>query len=181
MTTGYIRKTDRKHSTKDQVQRLLLDIRRLRDQDKTDSEVREILSISLRMYQDYMKRIREEDKIIWDTIIKHELESEILSVRDTMLYCCRYAKEQLKDKNISSSDKLEWINTLQGTRTNMLKLLVEGPEYLKTAKQVYPPKIEDLQVGESGPERERVEDNKAMRQSHEYIKRMLARRKKEDV
>jgi hypothetical protein len=86
------------------------------------------------MYQDYMKRIREEDKIIWDTIIKHELESEILSVRDTMLYCCRYAKEQLKDKNISSSDKLEWINTLQGTRTNMLKLLVEGPEYLKTGK-----------------------------------------------
>jgi hypothetical protein len=70
---------------------------------------------------------------------------------------------------------------LQGTRTNMLKLLVEGPEYLKTAKQVYPPKIEDLQVGESGPERERVENNKAMRQSHEYIKRMLARRKKEDV
>jgi hypothetical protein len=176
----YIRKTDRKHSTKDQVQRLLLDIRRLRDQDKPDSEVREILGISLRMYQDYMKRIREEDKIMWDTIIKHELESEILSVRDTMLYCCGYAKEQLKDKNVPSADKLEWINTLQGTRTNMLKLLVEGPEYLKTAKQVYPPAIDqNLIVGESGPERE-IENNKAMRQSHEYIKKRLARRKKED-
>jgi hypothetical protein len=123
-----------------------------------------------------------------EEVIKDELESEILAVRNTMLYWCRYAKEQeqLKDKNVPSSDKLEWINTLQGTRTNMLKLLVEGPEYLKIAKQVYPPKIEDLQVGESGPEtgRERVENNnnKATRQSHEYIKkRMLARRKKEDV
>jgi hypothetical protein len=46
----------------------------------------------------------------------------------------------LKDKNTPSADKLEWINTLQGTRTNILKLLVEGPEYLRTAKQVYPPK-----------------------------------------
>jgi hypothetical protein len=130
---GYIRKTDRKHSTKDQVQHLLLDVRRLRDQDKTDSEVREILGVGIIMYQEYMQRIHEEDRLAWNEVIKDELESEILAVRNTMLYCCRYAKEQLKDKNVPSSDKLEWINTLQGTRTNMLKLLVEGPEYLKTA------------------------------------------------
>jgi UDP-glucose 6-dehydrogenase len=174
----YIRKTDRKHSTKDQVQRLLLDIRRLRDQDKTDSEVKEILGVGIRMYQDYMKRIREEDKIMWDTIIKHELESEILSVRGTMLYCVRYAKEQLKDKNTPSADKLEWINTLQGTRTNILKLLVEGPEYLRTAKQVYPPMIPSQIVVEEG---EPAASTEEMRQSHENIKKRLARKKKEDV
>jgi hypothetical protein len=171
--TGYIRKTDRKHSTKDQVQRLLLDIRRLRDQDKPDSKIMESLGISLRMYQDYMKRIREEDKIMWDTIIKHELESEILSVRDTMLYCVRYAKEKLKDKN-ASADHLEWINTLQGTRINMLKLLVEGPEFLKTAKQVYPPRIPQEIV-------ERVEpQTPEMKASHNNIKKRLARRKREE-
>jgi hypothetical protein len=139
---------------------------------------REILGIGIRMYQEYMQRIHEEDRLAWNEVIKNELESEILSVRDTMLYCVRYAKEKLKDKN-ASADHLEWINTLQGTRINMLKLLVEGPEFLKTAKQVYPPKIEDLQVRESGPEP--VPENKEMQASHKYIQRKLARKKKEDV
>jgi hypothetical protein len=67
-------------------------IRALKKERRSDKEIMESLGISLRMYQDYIKRIREEDKIMWDTIIKHELESEILSVRDTMLYCVRYAK-----------------------------------------------------------------------------------------
>jgi hypothetical protein len=115
-----------------------------------------------------MQRIHSEDKIVWDSIIKDELESEALGVRDCMLYCVRYAKEQLKDKNVPSSDKLEWINTLQGTRTNILKLLVEGPEYLRSLKQVYPPRIQ--------VEPQTTTDE--MRESHENIKKKLARRKK---
>jgi hypothetical protein len=152
-------------------------IRALKKERRSDKEIMESLGISLRMYQDYMKRIREEDKIMWDTIIKHELESEILSVRDTMLYCVRYAKEQLKDKNTPSADKLEWIKTLQGTRTNILKLLVEGPEYLRTAKQVYPPMIPSQIVAE----REPAASTEEMRQSHENIKKRLARRKKDEL
>jgi hypothetical protein len=62
---GYIRKTDRKHCTKDQVQRLLLDVRRLRDQEKTDKGVSEILGVGIRMYQEYMQRIHEEDRLAW--------------------------------------------------------------------------------------------------------------------
>jgi urease accessory protein UreF len=134
-----------------------------------DSEVREILGVGIRMYQEYMQRIHEEDKLAWNEIVKDQLESEALAVRDCMLYCCKYAKEQLENKDTPSSDRIEWINTLQGTRTNMLKLLVEGAEYLKTAKQVYPPRIPQIE--------ERVEQTKEMQQSHDNIMKRLRKKK----
>lgn len=56
------------------MQRIIKDIRTLRDNGKSDIEIRETLGLELRTYQKYTHNIHE-DKQVWYDISSQDLES----------------------------------------------------------------------------------------------------------
>ena len=65
--------TNKVHPTNSQVQRIIKDIRILRDSNKSDIEIRALLGLELRTYQRYTKTIYEEDQKLWYDISSREL------------------------------------------------------------------------------------------------------------
>ena len=62
-----------KHPTNSEVQRIITDIRSLREQNKTDKEIMGVLGLELRTFQKYNKRIHESDQEVWFNITRNEL------------------------------------------------------------------------------------------------------------
>ena len=92
-----IRKNETKrkkvHPTNSDVLRIEKDIRTLRDSNKTDAEIRALLGLELRTYQNYLKRIHDEDKEIWHSIASEQIESELLRLKDSLEQTYQKAKE----------------------------------------------------------------------------------------
>lgn len=156
------------------MQLTLSDIRRLKNEDRNDSEVREILDIPIRTYQRYIQKYNLENKAIWYSLVRDEMESELLAVRDCMLFCCNYAKRKLQDDSIESSEHLEWIQTLQAARMNLFQTTVDGPEYIARVKPIstiYPQTKFQEEPNLEPPERN---ETPGMIASRKYIEKQLA-------
>lgn len=95
-----------KHPTNSQVQRIEKDIRALRDNYKTDSEIRETLGLEIRTFQKYMKRIHDADREIWLFISRNELATELLNLRQSLTNTYRFCVEKLGDNSLESSELL---------------------------------------------------------------------------
>ncbi|HEY7109803.1 MAG TPA: hypothetical protein VH415_10265 [Nitrososphaeraceae archaeon] len=67
-----------------EVKRVLSDIRSLKQQNKSDKEIRDILDLKIRMYQRYVKRIHELDQDIWRKITSTQLETELLRLKQSL-------------------------------------------------------------------------------------------------
>ena len=58
------------------TERIIKDIRSLRDSDKSDEEIRNLLGIELRTFQRYTKTIYEEDQSAWLSITQEQYSTE---------------------------------------------------------------------------------------------------------
>jgi hypothetical protein len=110
-----------------EVKRVLTDIRSLKEQNKNDKEIRDILGLKVRMYQRYVKRVHELDQEIWRKITYTQLESELLKLKQS------FEDTYIITKRISESDDkptqeiLEALNAKDNARLNIVRLLVDGP------------------------------------------------------
>lgn len=111
------------------TERIIKDIRSLRDSGKNDIEIRALLGIELRTYQRYTKTIYEEDKQVWYDIASQELESELLRLRSCLNNSYNIAKKISEDENANISDRLEACNVANDNRLSLVQILREYPEF----------------------------------------------------
>ncbi len=112
------------------VLRIEKDIRTLRDSNKTDVEIRALLGLELRTYQNYLKKIHEEDQAIWYSITSNEMATELLRLKACL------EDTYLKAKQLSENEKdvgtiLEGLDAKDNARVNIVMLLIEGPHLIE--------------------------------------------------
>ena len=123
---------EKEHPTNTEVQRIIKDIRTLRDNNKSDIEIRETLGLELRTYQRYTKAIHEEDKQVWYDIASQELESELLKLRTCLNNSYNIAKKLSEDENAKIDERLEACQAAADCRLSLVQILREYPVFIKT-------------------------------------------------
>jgi hypothetical protein len=114
---------------KSDVERIIADIRTLKDNGKSNEEIRLMLGISLRSYQRYTKRIHDENKRIWFAITQESLGTELLRMKKSLEKTFRISEKMAEDPK--SQDRIDWLNAMNDSRLNIIKLLVEYPDFEK--------------------------------------------------
>ena len=125
------REKTRDHPTNSQVQRIKKDIRSLRDSGKSDIEIRETLGLELRTYQKYTHILHLEDQKVWLSITQEQLGSELLRLKSSLEKTFEVSKKLAEDPKLESGDKIEALNCMNDSRLNIVKLLVEYPEFVR--------------------------------------------------
>ena len=117
------------------TERIIKDIRSLRDSGKTDIDIRETLGIELRIFQRYTKTIYEQDKQIWYDISSQEVESELLRLRSCLNYSYNIAKQLSEDSTLDCQDRLQCLQSMLDARLSMVQILREYDEF-KTQRKI---------------------------------------------
>ena len=116
------------------TERIIKDIRTLRDNGKSDEEIRNLLGIELRTYQRYTKTIHEEDKQVWYDIASQELESELLKLRTCLNNNYKIAIKLAEDETAKIGERLEACQAASDARLSLVQILREYPMFVKSAK-----------------------------------------------
>ncbi len=146
------REKARHHPTNSEVQRIVKNIRSLRDNGKSDLEIRETLDLELRTYQKYSKRIIEEDKNTWFSISQGLLSSELFKLKSSLEHTYKISKEL--SENEDYDDRLEALISKDNARVEIIKLLTEAPKLIQETESQLP-KMETKPYVEPGDWRER--------------------------
>lgn len=149
------------------VLRIEQDIRALMREDKSSNEIMSTLKIPERTFRDYTARIYKQDRETWLNITKEELSTELLKLRSSLSDTYRYCLSKLNDKDIPSSELLDWLEAKDTARLNLVKILTDYPRQI-TSEMVEPE-----------PEPEEIEppkESKEMRQSRLNIQKMLKKK-----
>jgi len=142
------------HPTNSEVQRIKKDIRSLRDSGKFDTEIREILGLELRTYQKYVRKIHEEDQIVWISLTQDQMAGELIRLKDSLEDSYRTALAMSKDESSDIGDRLEALDLKDQRRLDIVKLLGEAPDMLRKV-QIQLPHIETRPYVENYDWRER--------------------------
>ena len=118
------------------TERIIKDIRSLREQNKPDSEIREMLGIELRTYQRYTKTIYEEDKQVWYDIASQELESELLKLRTCLNNNYNIAVKIAEDDNSKVDERLQACQAAADFRISQVQILREYPIFVKVSTEI---------------------------------------------
>lgn len=105
------------------TERIIKDIRSLRDSGKSDIEIRELLGIELRTFQRYTKTIYEQDQEVWISITRNELASELLKLRSCLNDSYKIAKQLSEDTKLECEDRLSALQSMLDSRISMVQLL----------------------------------------------------------
>lgn len=89
--------------------------------------------LELRTYQRHIKRIGEEDKAVWYSIIRDELATELLRLRSSLEETYLIAKGLAEDPQYNN--KLEALQAKDDARLSIVHLLTEGPEMMVKVEQ----------------------------------------------
>jgi hypothetical protein len=135
-------KTNKKHSTNSEVQRIKKDIRSLRDIGKSDIEIRETLGLELRNYQKYTKMLHLEDQQVWLSITQEQLGSELLRLKQSLEHTYNTALAMAQDPEYE--DRLSALQAKDDARLNVIKLLSEYKEF-KRQTQIQTEEEEQVQ------------------------------------
>jgi hypothetical protein len=111
------------HPTNSQVQRIIKDIRSLRDNGKSDIEIRQTLGLELRTYQKYTHRIHEEDQQIWFSITQEQLATELLRLRSSLEETYKISKDMANDPKCE--DRLVALQSKDDARLSIVQLLTD--------------------------------------------------------
>jgi hypothetical protein len=134
---------EKAHPTNSQVQRIKKDIRTLRDSGKSDIEIRETLGLELRTYQKYNHIIHLEDQKVWLSITQQQLASELLRLRSSLEETFKISKKMAEDPNLECGDKIEALNCMNDSRLNIIKLLVEYPDFVRKIPIISQPETDE--------------------------------------
>jgi hypothetical protein len=105
------------------TERIIKDIRTLRDSGKSDEEIRNLLRVELRTYQRYTKTIYEQDQSLWIKITQQEYATELLNLRSCINNAFNIAKALSEDSKLDCQDRLDSIQTMLDARISMVQLL----------------------------------------------------------
>jgi len=112
------------------MDRILHDIRNLKDSNNTDREIMEILAIPIPTYRKYVARIHKQNKEAWLRVTMDEYETELLKLKGSLEDTYRKAKAISETENDVIS-VLEACQAKDDARLSIVHLLTEGPEMIK--------------------------------------------------
>ncbi len=113
------------------MDRILHDIRNLKDSNNTDREIMEILAIpTLTTYHRYLSKIHKQNKEAWLRVTMDEYETELLKLKGSLEDTYRKAKAISESENDVLS-VLEACQAKDDARLSIVHLLTEGPEMIK--------------------------------------------------
>src|SRR6185436_1480800 len=112
------------------MDRILHDIRNLKDSNNTDREIMEILAIPIPTYRKYVARIHKQNKEAWLRVSMDEYETELLKLKGSLEDTYRKAKAISESENDVIS-VLEACQAKDDARLSIVHLLTEGPEMIK--------------------------------------------------
>jgi hypothetical protein len=135
--------TEKEHPTNSEVQRIIKDIRTLRDSNKSDIEIRALLGIELRTYQRYTKRIHEEDQNAWLSITQEQYATELLRLRSCLNNAYNIAKQLSEDSKLACQDRLAALQSMLDSRLSMVQLLGDVDMKRKISTTVSQPELEE--------------------------------------
>ena len=111
--------------------RIVEDIRMLREQNRTDFEIKNMLGLKDRQWRRYNSIVTTESKEIWNSLIHDKLEFEMLRLYRTLNN--NYAKIESKLDNESNPETIIMLTQeLQEIALNKVRLLICGPQYTET-------------------------------------------------
>ena len=82
----------------------------------------------MRTYQKHNKRINEHDKAIFYSLIRDEIESQFLRLKQSLENTYQTALKMSEDKDYH--DRLTALEVKDSARLSICQLLVEGPKYI---------------------------------------------------
>ena len=121
------------------TERIIKDIRSLRDSGKSDEEIRNLLGIELRTYQRYTKTIYEEDQNLWLSITQEQYSTELLKLRSCL---------NSEDSKLPCQDRLAPLQSMLDARLSLVQLLGDV-DMKRTIKDNYPNPDVDVDVTSS--------------------------------
>lgn len=108
--------------------RIVEDIRMLRDQNRTDIEIKNMLGLKDRQWRRYNSIVSKETREMWSSLIHDKLEFEMLRLYKTLND--NYTKIQSKlDNETNPETTIMLTQELQDIALNKVRLLICGPEY----------------------------------------------------
>ena len=113
------------------IDRVLYDIRQLKDRNNTDRQIMEILGIPIPTYQKYIAKIHKLNKEAWLRLTQNEYETELLKLRESLEDTYRKAKALSEDPNRDPMEVLESCSAKDDARLSIVTLLTEGPEMIR--------------------------------------------------
>lgn len=111
--------------------RIVEDIWMLREQNRTDREIKNMLGLKDRQWRRYNAIVTKEIKEMWSSLIHEKLELEMLRMYKTLNN--NYAKIESKLGNETNPETIIMLTQeLQDIALNKVRLLICGPEYTET-------------------------------------------------
>src|SRR6266498_5319118 len=118
-----------KRSKEDEL-RIMTDIQDLMPK-HTDVEIMSTLHLPTSTYYRYKSRIYKEAKKLWNQICIESLEYRALELKKSLELSVKVNEEIATDPNQSAQDRMEAAELMANAQLNILKLLKEGPKYIK--------------------------------------------------
>lgn len=122
--------------TKSKTLRITEDIRKFRKDpyNWNDKEIQHELGLTDRMWRRYNRMVNQQDKKIWYELTKDQLESELLKLKVSYEETYQVAKQGVKDSK-TIEEKLLASETKDNARLDIIRLMVDGPDYTKKIDQ----------------------------------------------
>ena len=112
------------------IDRVIFDIRSLKERNNTDKEIMEILAIPIPTYRRYVAKIHKLNKEAWLSVSMNEYETELLKLKGSLEDTYRKAKALSEDTNRDAMEILESCSAKDDARLSIVHLLTEGPEMI---------------------------------------------------
>jgi hypothetical protein len=123
--------------TKGKTLRITEEIRKYRRDpfNYSDIQIQYKLGLTDRMWFRYNKIVLEQDKKIWLSFTRSHLETEFLKLKYALEETYRIALYEANRKDIAVLDKLECLQVKDDARINVIRLLLDGPGFLKEIEE----------------------------------------------
>ena len=96
-----------------------------------DIEIMNTLHLPSSTYYRYKSKIYKEAKKLWNLICIESLEYRALELKKSLELSVKVNEEIATDRNQSAQDRMEAGQLMANAQLNILKLLKEGPKYMK--------------------------------------------------
>ena len=83
------------------------EVKRMLEDNKTDSQIMETLQIPNRTYYRYKSKIIDQDKEEWAEVVKESLESRALKIKHTLEWSYALNKKIAEDQTARAKDRIE--------------------------------------------------------------------------
>lgn len=102
-------------------------VKRMLEDNKTDSQIMELLQIPHRTYYRYKGKIIDQDKQEWAEVVKESLESRALKIKQTVEWSYAISKKIAEDDTVRARDRIEACRVMVENQVSLWHLLKRGP------------------------------------------------------